>query len=476
VSKIRSIPLIVWILVGLALVALPLRILSYGYLPSDDALRHAAKAVSGKPWSEIIVLRPEITIDHNPGWHLILGFLHRLTGWNPRMLVQFSVVAMFILFAAAPLPWLRRPEAWLASLAIMTLSFPYLADRAFLGRPLFITIAVTLILLSAWTRARVPISRGLLLWSTLLIALSTWIHGSWYLLVLIPIVFALAQQWRKAILLGACWAAGSIFGALLTGHPIAFLTQSALIPFWALGRNAPPEALVGEFQPLREGYIPALIIAGAVLMWRTYKGRRLADLWRDPVFLLAVLGLLLGFRIVRFWLDWGIPAFALWLAREIEQLADLKTESWSRIAVSAAAAAALFLGIGSDRGARWSQYAKLECLDASRPGHAQWVPEPGGILYSVDLSVFYETFFTNPHGNWRYIMGFEPTFMRPEDLTVYHDICRTHNAIRACAPWVKKMTPADRLVLHGPPHIRPTIHELEWFYAAQNTWVGRRSR
>jgi hypothetical protein len=118
----------------------------------------------------------------------------------------------------------------------------------------------------------------------------------------------------------------------------------------------------------------------------------------------------------------------------------------------------------------------LECLDAKRPEDAGWVPDPGGILYSVDLSVFYQTFFTNPHGNWRYAMGFEPTFMRPEDLAVYHEICRTHNAIRACAPWVQKMTPADRLVLRGPPQIYPAIRELEWFYAAPNTWVGRKPR
>ncbi|MFO7821544.1 MAG: hypothetical protein R6V56_05765, partial [Lentisphaeria bacterium] len=40
------------------MVLIPFKIISYGYLPSDDALRHCAKAVSGKSWSEILVLNP----------------------------------------------------------------------------------------------------------------------------------------------------------------------------------------------------------------------------------------------------------------------------------------------------------------------------------------------------------------------------------------------------------------------------------
>lgn len=135
----RAVPATVWIIVLAALVALPFRILSYGYLPPDDALRHAAKAVSAKTWSEILLLRPEITIDHNPGWHLILSGLHHALDLPPRALVQFSVVAMFVLFALAPLPWLRRPEGWLISLAIVMFFFPYVADRAFVGRPLFVS-------------------------------------------------------------------------------------------------------------------------------------------------------------------------------------------------------------------------------------------------------------------------------------------------------------------------------------------------
>jgi hypothetical protein len=67
----------------LALLAVPLRVISFGCLPPDDALRHAAKAVSGKPWPEIRVMRSDITLEHNPGWHWLLQTLHRGTGWDP---------------------------------------------------------------------------------------------------------------------------------------------------------------------------------------------------------------------------------------------------------------------------------------------------------------------------------------------------------------------------------------------------------
>ena len=47
----RYVPLAVWAIVILVILAIPLKIIGYGYLPGDDALRHAAKAVSGKSWS-----------------------------------------------------------------------------------------------------------------------------------------------------------------------------------------------------------------------------------------------------------------------------------------------------------------------------------------------------------------------------------------------------------------------------------------
>ena len=71
----RYVPLAAWMVVGLALLFIPLKIIECGYLPGDDALRHCAKAVSGKPWTEIIIVGDIFKIDHNLGWHGILGCL-----------------------------------------------------------------------------------------------------------------------------------------------------------------------------------------------------------------------------------------------------------------------------------------------------------------------------------------------------------------------------------------------------------------
>lgn len=468
---------VIWTLLGLALLALPWWVFQYGYLPDDDALRHAAKAIAGKPWTDILVLRPDITIDHNPGWHRILAAVCQVLQCEPKALVEISVAALFVLVAAAPLIHRKRPEMWVLSLALISFLFPYFPERIFLGRPLLLTMAVTLFLLSQWSlpKAIWSTKRNLAL-TLLLMAVSTWVHGSWYLLVLIPVAFLIAGKRAEAGWLALCWGAGALLGALATGHPWTFLSESARIPFFALGQNVPPEVLVREFEPYTGSY-PALIVIAGVLLWKKFSGHKLDGWWRDPALCLAILGCLLGFRVVRFWLDWGLPALVLWLAKELEEALQGRLPSdWRRVCFAGAAAILIFAGMGSNRDQRWSRYGKFDCLSAAAPGTAGWMPEPGGVLYAVELSVFYHTFYCNPRGDWRYALGFEATFMRPEDFAVYVTLCRTRNALVACAPWIERMRPADRLVLTSPPNVRPAFPKLEWHYGARNTWIGRLPR
>ncbi len=70
--------------VVLLLLYIPLKVIGYGYLPADDALRHAAKAVSGKSWQEILVLGPAFHFDPNWGWHWLLEKIHLWKNWAPR--------------------------------------------------------------------------------------------------------------------------------------------------------------------------------------------------------------------------------------------------------------------------------------------------------------------------------------------------------------------------------------------------------
>ena len=94
----RYVPLAVWAIVILVILAIPLKIIGYGFLPGDDALRHAAKAVSGKPWPEILVMGPAFQVDHNFGWHFLLRQVylrsqHDTDARDTEKLVLLSVVA-----------------------------------------------------------------------------------------------------------------------------------------------------------------------------------------------------------------------------------------------------------------------------------------------------------------------------------------------------------------------------------------------
>ncbi len=112
----RYVPLIVWAVVILVLLAIPLKIISYGYLPPDDALRHAAKAVSGKPWPEILVVGSAFKFDPNFGWHWLLQHIYSWNHCSVETLVIFAVMMMFLVTGGSMIACLKRPEAWLATL------------------------------------------------------------------------------------------------------------------------------------------------------------------------------------------------------------------------------------------------------------------------------------------------------------------------------------------------------------------------
>src|ERR1700736_2557949 len=89
--------------------AIPAIILKSGYRPDDDAMYHAAKVISGKSWNEILVLRDDIKLDPNLGWHNFLGIIHNLTNLDAKGLLFFSVTFLFFLFCATPSFVMKRP-------------------------------------------------------------------------------------------------------------------------------------------------------------------------------------------------------------------------------------------------------------------------------------------------------------------------------------------------------------------------------
>jgi hypothetical protein len=473
----RYVPLAVWAIVILVVLFIPLRVIQYGFLPGDDALRHAAKAVSGKPWPDILVLGPAFKIDTNFGWHLLLRQIYLWSNCDTEKLVLFSVVALFALVNWSALVWLKRPEAWLIALLAVALGSD-LWMRFSVGRPFILTIAGLLTILFAWhAHGSSPPKWWTVLWLTPLIALCTFVHGVWYLWMLPIAAFFLAGQFRWGLMLIVGWLAGAFLGASLTGHPLASLYQALVMAYRAFGMHETQRTLVGEFQP-SSGDVLGLVIFGGLLILRQLAGLKARPLTSNPAFWLLGLAWVLGFKATRFMEDWGWPALMVLVACDLQLLlqARFAVDSFKRLALTGGLAVAVFLAITNDGGSRWTSNLTQQYLTQDNPDLNGWLPEKGGILYSSDMTIFYQTFFKNPNADWRYILGFEPALMPDEDFQVFHKIMWNYGDAKAYEPWVEKMRPPDRLVIRGGRGSLPSSSQLEWEYGVSGIWIGRLPR
>jgi hypothetical protein len=473
----RYVPLAVWAVVILVILAIPLKIIGYGYLPGDDALRHAAKAVSGKSWSEILVLNDVYKIDHEFGWNLLLEKIHLRTNWDAEKLVVFSVVALFIFAGGSALPWLKRPEAWLITLMLATL-VAAVCGRMMLGRPYLVTFAVLLTLLFLWQKfGSSPPKKWMLLLATVLFALGTFVHGVWYLWALLLGAFFLAGEFRWAVGLGICWAVGVFIGSALTGHPFEYPLQAFKLALLAVGAHATTRTMATELQPF-DGNILAVVIVGGLLVLRQLAKLNSIPLAKNPAFWLTCICWVLGFKVSRFWDDWGWPALMVLMTWDLQSLLQMRfaENSFKRLGLTLGLAAATFLCVTNDAQSRWSQTLSDRYITADNPEIKGWMPDHGGIFYTADMTLFYQTFFKNPTGDWRYMLGFEPTWMPKEDFEVYHSVLWNQGDVKSYAPWIKKMQPADRLVIRGGRGASPGIPQLEWKYSGQGIWLGRTPR
>jgi hypothetical protein len=471
------VPVVITCLIIITAALIPYKIVRWGYMPKDDATRHAAKIISQKSWDEILVLRGDIRLDNHPGWHAILGFVHRAAGLNAYQLVIFSVFILFLLFSLVPVLSLERPEAWVLTLLTIAVLEPVRIARFLLGRPFLVTMAAIMAILFMWEglagkKMRRSSFAAIAAW----VAAATWIHGGWYFFTLPVAALFLARQYRAGVRLALAAAVGAAIGALLAGHPIAFLAQTLKHAFLAFSDYKVPGVLVTEFQPfLGDGPIVVAVIL--LLMWRAIRGewgRKTVD---NPVAILALLSWALGFVTTRVWIDIGMAAALVWMAREFQAFLSKSTPPGSPKALAAAAAASivLFLAVTNDAGNRWSQNKPMPYITFDAPEMAAWAPGKGGIVYNSDMRIFYNMFYKNPKAPWRYIMGFEPGIMPPEDLAIYRNI-QLNFGPDSFMPWVRKLRPEDRLVIFDPTGMYPQIKELEWRSAGDFIWIGRKRR
>ena len=465
-----------------AAIAMPVSILRHGYLPDDDVFYHAANAVSGKQWNQIIVVRNDVELDPQIGWHTFLKAVREYASLNEVGLVKFCIVSLFALFCAAPLFLVRRPEAWLLALIAMSLCHDgdfYLFDRLMRGRPYIITTAVILVIGLVWPKLqdKKNASRvaGLLV---LPIAIATYLHGSWYLFALPIACLFLSQQRQAGAMLLWTTLLGIAMGAVFTGHPVIFLGQTfrhiyRVFGYTSLYRVLTPELRAGVINPL------TLVTLFFMLSWRRFRQSRNPPISQDPVFVLMAVSMLLGCVVRRFWFDLGRPALLIWLCLEFQEYLESKlgAESYKRVFLAMFLAVALHTYVAADVENRWSNNHPAMPLTPADPELAQWMPEDGGIFYCDTMTLFDTTFFNFPRGNWRYILGTEPGLMPDEDLAIYRNIMATSRSVYSFIPWANKLRPQDRLVVaDASDKIRQYIPNLEWHDTHRSVWIGRLPR
>jgi len=469
----RYVPLIVWIIVLSTLFLIPLKILSYGFVPGGDARRHIAKAFTDKLDSQIVVLRPGFTMDHNPGWGWVLRRVEKATGWNTGQITVFAVITLLLSIFYSALPWLRRPEAWLAALLAELVALPYLMDRLVQCRPLLIPEGILIALLFVWSRK----DSGNPSWQKILLTtagfcLATWIDGAWFLWGFLFAAFFLAREWRKLLWLLGCWVVGTTVAASLTGNPIQFLSQTIRLAATVASEHVSQWMLVGEMTS-SHGEFETLVLLAVAFLWRRQQGRTTSALLDTPVFWLIVICWILGLRADRCWADWGMPAVLVWLTL---QFSDAFTglcgaTSPKRLLLCALIALPLFLQSTNDLDRRYSSSAGEQFVDAHDPALQGWLPGKGGIFYCAQMDFYYDTFYENPTADWRYILGYEPAIMPKADLEILRSIQLSHGSLETYEPWVQKMRPIDRLVIYSPS--RPDLPQLQWHHAVGDIWIGR---
>jgi len=466
-------------LVLAAAVLIPFRVLGHGFLPGDDALRHAGKVVSGKDWPDIIVMRPDMPIDSHPGWHAALGAVHGLTGWGTHALVVLSVVALFALLSLPAIVLMRRPEAWALSLLAVAVSEPRLFGRLLFGRPFLVTLAAYLAVLFLLPRLQsARPARAVMAGVAAVLALAIWMHPVWYLSLLPVLGCLLARWWRAAGRLSACLLAGVFVAACLTGHPLDFFVQTVQHGRLTVALDAQTETLSMELRP--QSGSPVLLLALLALVgWRALRGRlRGADL-DTPVLWLAALGWVLGWVSLRFWSDWGIPAVLVFAALQIQDLLveRVPDNALPRIVAAAAACGVCVVALAANVDGRFMP-AHRRYLALFNPAARDALPGAGGILYSDDMGIFFQGIYRLPKAPWRYLLGFEPGLMPPDDLALYRAMTDRRNRVpEMYEVWVRRMRPEDRMILETTGlRDPPPVAGLEWRFFPPTYWSGRLPR
>ena len=218
-------------------------------MPSDDALRHIGFAMRDNPeWADVLVIEDKFNIDHNAGWHQVLRFLRKTFDLNQYDLLAISVGGLFLLlnfFGAITAP---TAVSWCIALLLVLVFDGEVLMRSLRGRPYIVSSIATLVVLRLWALGNkenesVPwLQKNWVknLLTIIALSLGVWIHGTWYIFLLIPFAFLLAGRTKEALKLTGFVILATIIGALLTGHFSDFLYYHFVVPFTIYSGSLPP--------------------------------------------------------------------------------------------------------------------------------------------------------------------------------------------------------------------------------------------
>jgi hypothetical protein len=258
---------------------------------------------------------------------------------------------------------------------------------------------------------------------------------------------------------------------------VEFLAYNIKHFYWTLFRPQGVAFVVHELEPLRGNVALFVFVAGYVLL-ALHAGTPTTR-FAHPAFLLGLLGWMLSFIIVRFWLEFGLPAMLVWIALDLQDRVEarMRAHSPARLLLVLFAAGTLYLCMLRPHAETWRQNPAARA-DGVRRLYArapESLPGQGGILYAATMRVFFTFFYLFPDAPWRYATGMEPGFMPAEDLRVYEAVNLT-GAAEAYRPWIRKMRAEDRLVIKLPADgaIDRIFPAMNWVFVEPDYWIGRR--
>ena len=458
-----------------AFIIIPYKIYNSGFKPVDDTNRHVAFSVTNQTWTDVLEIEPSLSADHNAGWHSLLRAVHKYFGLNKEALLITVIVSLFLIFNLTGSVLSPNIASWTIVLIIMFVANRVIFFRLLSGRPFIISAVTSLILFKLWfieTKDQINYFIKFLI-SFIFIAIAVWLHGTWYTFLLLPMALLLSGKLTKSIELSLIILLATALGAYLTGEFEQFLHFHYAATLNIFTEKIYNWQLVTEFA---EGsiYIFWIFPTAAIITLLIYSKKLcLNQLTKDPLFILILLSWMLSIRVVRFWVDWGIIALMFWLSYKISDLiAEMQSVKkpffrWTLFVFTVLSV--VILVPNSD----WNNKKEIKkyTVDFSKPQFAEYKPLEGGIIYNDSMDHFYHQYYADPEGKYKYVLGFEPAIMLPENRKIFREIIYSSFHYSSYKPWIDKLTEKDRIFASAD--ISPYYPQLDWIKAGKKLWIGK---